>query len=84
MPEMTRTIPPALGQGQRVREDQPGCEWNPDAALPARPGCDHHLYALATWSVEVPEDGTWKLCNPCSQKPPFKGFIRVRLPKTKP
>ena len=80
MPETARRVLPASGQGQR-HGNQPGCEWNPDAGAPALPTSDHHLYALATWEVAVPEDGPWRLCNTCSQRPPFKGRPRVRLPK---
>lgn len=81
MPESIEKIPPALSQGHRKLPADPGCEWNPDRGAPALPGSDHHLVALAVWVVVTPRDGDWRLCNPCSQRMPFKGMPRVRLPR---
>lgn len=58
-----------------------GCEWDPDRRCAAEEGSDHSRYAPAVFEVTVPGDGTWRLCNPCAWRAPFKFEARRRLPR---
>jgi hypothetical protein len=84
MPEMSETVHETRLRIQPAVPVDSGCQWNPDTRTAALPGSDHHRFSPAIFAVDAGDDGIWEICTYCSQRIPFKGLPRTRLPRSRP